>query len=92
MKKLYTENKYKRYQARCIRREQRVIKRGTACRKNYIVNKNSGNTRLGDAVYKTVSAPSRFCIKENPNDVVRFINKLNVNFEKRVSLSNNVKS
>lgn len=85
MKKLYTENKYKRYQARCIRREQRVNKRGTACRKNYIVNKNSGNTRSGDAVYKTVSAPSRFCIKENPNDVVRFINKLNVNFEKRVS-------
>lgn len=85
MKKLYTKYKYKRYQAKCIRRGERSRKRCISRPKGYIVGHGNNNTMFGKTAYKNIVAPSKFCIKDNPNEVVRFINKLNTNFEKHIS-------
>lgn len=81
MKKLYTEYEYKKYHARHCRRQAYNRKR-SQYKQNY--GNIALNTTIGRVQYKTLFAPAKFCIKENPEEVVRFVNKLNKNFEKRI--------
>lgn len=78
MKKLYTTPQYKEYQERHIARENR--RRLRSCRKrkaqNWYVNTLSKEQK-NNLHTKHPQAPSDFCIKENPEEVIKFVNTLN---------------
>ena len=85
MKKLYTTHKYKLYHARhCMREFSRRMR--SKCKRSfslpYITHSHKGNTNWINK--NKVSAPEIFCIKENPKEVVKFINKLNNYLENRI--------
>lgn len=84
MKKLYTTNEYKLYHTRhCIRESSRKIKskRKRSFKISHIDHSRGNNPNWINK--NKVSAPNVFCIKENPQEVVRFINKLNRYLETR---------
>ena len=84
MKKLYTTSEYKLYHARhCIRESSRKIKskRKRSFNIPHIEHSYANNPNWINR--NKVSAPNVFCIKENPQEVVKFINKLNKYLETR---------
>lgn len=81
MKKIYTDwiykQKHKRKSAKLWRRRLKSKNKHT----QQFISKKGLSVRYGAQVSqhysKVLTAPSNFCIKENPNEVVRFINRLN---------------
>lgn len=81
MKKVYTTNRYKRYQARHILRENR----------RRLKTKNKRRFHAGQeraihniSKYKSIIAPTSFCIKENTEEVIKFVNRLNKRLDKHI--------
>ena len=90
MKKIYTDwiykQKHKRKSAKLWRRRLKSKNKHT----QQFISKKGLSVRYGAQVSqhysKVLTAPSNFCIKENPNEVVRFINRLNKCVDSRTSV------
>ncbi len=81
MKRIYTTNRYKKYQARHILRENRRRLKTKSKRRFYI---GQDCVAPGANKYKSVTAPTTFCIKENTEDVIKFVNRLNERLSRRI--------
>lgn len=79
MKKLYTTPTYKAYHARHVTREDR--RRLKSMRKRKQQNQYDNHPQADTRSYHTnrpkhPKAPANFCIKENPEEVIKFVNTL----------------
>lgn len=80
MKRIYTSYRYKRYQGRHILRENRRRLKSQK-KRCFTIGHDKINPNISR--YKYVTAPATFCIKENTEEVIKFVNRLNKQLNRR---------